>query len=108
MEIFNIIAFVIGVVGIVIISWGALMACAEFLHIEYQRFRGVDIGRKREFLRHHLGSYILIGLEFMIASDIVSTIIRPEIKGLIVLGSIVVIRTIISYSLNKELKDYHT
>ncbi len=108
MELFNIIAFVIGVVGIVIISWGALMASAEFLHMEYQRLKGIGIGRKREFLRHHLGSYILIGLEFMIASDIVSTIIKPEIEGLIVLGSIVAIRTVISYSLNKELKDYHS
>lgn len=51
-----------------------------------------------------LGYYLLLGLEFLIAADIVDTLMKPELRELIVLGAIVAIRTIISFSLNAELK----
>ncbi|HTH49526.1 MAG TPA: DUF1622 domain-containing protein, partial [Candidatus Limnocylindria bacterium] len=45
----------------------------------------------------------LLGLEFLIAADIIGTLLAPEPKELIALGAIVVIRTVISWSLNAEL-----
>ena len=36
--------------------------------------------------------------------DIIDTLMKPNVQDLIFLGAIVVIRTIISYSLNAELK----
>ena len=56
-------------------------------------------------LRNHLGSYLLLGLEFLIAADIIKTIQRPTLEEMAILGSIVVIRTVISYSLNREMED---
>ena len=43
------------------------------------------------------------GLEFLIAADIIDTLMRPNPQELLVLGAIVAIRTVISYSLNLEL-----
>jgi uncharacterized membrane protein len=50
-----------------------------------------------------LGYYLLLGLEFLIAADIIDTLMKPATQDLIVLGAIVAIRTVISYSLNSEL-----
>ena len=59
---------------------------------------------ERKKLRHVLGYYLLLGLEFLIAADIIGTLMKPRVQDLAVLGAIVIIRTIISYSLNAELK----
>lgn len=58
-------------------------------------------------LRHHFGSYLLLGLEFLIAADIIHTIFTPTLQKLAVLGGIVAIRTVINYFLNLELKNAH-
>jgi uncharacterized membrane protein len=105
MEILRNISLVIGSAGVVIIVWGAILAFLSFLQLEYYHIKGNHIVKKREFLRHHFGSYILIGLEFMIAADIIFTIIHPDLQRLLTLGIIVVIRTIISFFLNYELKE---
>jgi uncharacterized membrane protein len=44
----------------------------------------------------------------MIAADIVTTLIKPSLNELIVLGSIVAIRTVIGYFLNEELEQSHS
>lgn len=50
-----------------------------------------------------LGTYILTGLEFMIASDIVHTVITRELTDLIFVGLLVLIRTAISFFLGREI-----
>ncbi|MEL6566938.1 MAG: DUF1622 domain-containing protein [Pseudomonadota bacterium] len=52
-----------------------------------------------------LGTYILTGLEFMIASDIVHTVITRELTDLIFVGLLVLIRTAISFFLGKEVME---
>ena len=58
----------------------------------------------KEDLRHHLGYYLLLGLEFLIAADIVHTVLTPTLADLAILGAIVAIRTVISFSINWELR----
>lgn len=54
--------------------------------------------------RATLGRGILLGLEFLIAADIIRTItLDPTIDSLIVLGGIVVVRTFLSLSLQVEI-----
>ena len=101
------IAFAISMIGVAVLAWGALMAVIEFVLLEVKRFKGVSICAARDHLRHHLGSYILLGLEFLIAADIIRTIMQPTKNDLIILGSIVIIRTILSYFLNMEMKTSH-
>ena len=55
-------------------------------------------------LRRNLGRSILLGLEVLIVADIVRTIIvDPSIESVVVLGVIVVIRILLSFSLEVEI-----
>lgn len=99
--------FGIGAVGVTVIVWGVCSGMGELILIETKRIKGINICTQRELLRHHLGSYLLIGLEILIAADIIRTIIDPTINELIILGSIVAIRTVLNYFLNKELGEHN-
>ena len=58
-----------------------------------------------EVLRLDLGRCILLGLEVLIVADIVRTIIvDPTLESVAVLGTIVVIRIILSFSLEVEIE----
>ena len=60
-----------------------------------------DIGGLTE-ARTTLAVYILTGLEFMIASDIIHTVITREFSDLLFVGLLVIIRTAISFFLGRE------
>ena len=101
----NILATVISVVSLLIVTYGALVAFISFLGNELKRFTGqystVNIRR----LRAELGTYLLLGLELLIASDILKTVLEPSLDELAILGGIVVLRTVLSVFLNKEIKE---
>ena len=97
-------SFGIGVLGVLVIVFGVVCGLVRFLRAEIQAARGCDVDEDRKRLRHVLGYYLLLGLEFLIAADIIDTLMKPSVQDLIVLGAIVLIRTVISYSLNAELK----
>jgi uncharacterized membrane protein len=46
----------------------------------------------------------LFALEFLIAADIIQTILKPTSQDLIELGGVVLIRVVLSYFLNKEIE----
>ena len=98
---------VIGIIGIVVIVWGVLIGMVQFIMLEYQRFRGENICKPRENLRHHIGSYLLLGLEILVGADIIHTVFNPTLHELTILGIIVAIRTVLNYFLNKELSEAH-
>ena len=97
-------SFGIGVLGVLVIVFGVIGGLLRFLRAEFLSLRGQSVEEDRRHLRNVLGYYLLLGLEFLIAADIIDTLIKPSVQDLIVLGAIVLIRTIISYSLNVELK----
>ena len=97
----------IGIAGGSVILYGVSVALFELARNEIARLRGVNICKRREHIRHHLGSYLLLGLEFLIAADVIHTIVDPDVESLIVLGATVAIRTVISYFLNRELAGAH-
>ena len=90
--------------GVLVIVLGVLVGLARFLRSEISAVRGMEVSSERRQLRHMLGYYLLLGLEFLIAADIVDTLMRPALQDLGTLGAIVLIRTVISFSLNAELK----
>jgi uncharacterized membrane protein len=98
------ISFAIGVIGVAIILWGVVSSLVHLVRLEYSRLRGRESLEEKEALRHELGYYLLLGLEFLVAADIVHTILTPTLHELAVLGAIVAIRTVISVSINWELK----
>jgi uncharacterized membrane protein len=97
-------SFSIGVLGVLVIVFGVASGLLRFLRSEVLAVRGLNVDEERKRLRHLLGYYLLLGLEFLIAADIIDTLMKPTQQDLLVLGAIIVIRTVISYSLNVELK----
>lgn len=97
-------SFGIGVLGVLVIVFGVLSGLVRFVRAEFSAARGLVVDEERKKLRHVLGYYLLLGIEFLIAADIIDTLMKPRVQDLAVLGAIVIIRTIISYSLNAELK----
>ncbi len=107
MRVFHYIALIIGIGGIATIVWGSVVSFFELVRLEFQRVKGGNVCKKREYLRHHFGFFLLLGLEFLIAADIIQTIIRPTLRDLAILGSIVTIRTVLSFFLDKEMAGKH-
>lgn len=57
--------------------------------------------------RANLGRGILLGLEILIAGDIIkSVVLDPTVQSMLVLGGIVIIRTFLSLSLDVEINGY--
>lgn len=55
-------------------------------------------------LRQTLGSGILLGLEFLVAGDIIRTVaVEPTFSSVAILGAIVLIRTFLSFTLQMEM-----
>ena len=55
-------------------------------------------------LRQQLGRTILLGLELLVAADIIRTVaITPTVHSVVVLAGIVLIRTFLSFSLELEI-----
>ena len=91
----------IEIVGILIILGGAIWAMARFA-LGLDKVEGRD---RVSCLRSNLGRAILLGLEFLVAADIVHTVaIEPTLDSLAVLAGIVLIRTFLSFSLEIELE----
>ena len=56
-------------------------------------------------IRIKLGHYLVLALEFLVAKDILESIVNPSYQGLITLWAIVTIRTVLSYFTNKEIAE---
>ena len=61
--------------------------------------------RKLADAKNGLGGYILLALEVLIVADIIDSIAKPTFEDILRLAAIVAIRTVISYFLNKEIRD---
>lgn len=89
----------IDAIGVAVIAGGAVLAV--FLTIGRARS---DEGGAYEFFRRRLGRAILLGLEFLVAADIIRTVaVTPSGESVLVLGGIVLIRTFLSFSLQLEV-----
>jgi len=56
-------------------------------------------------VRMKFGGWLVLALEFQLASDIVKTTISPTYENLIVVGVVAVIRTFLNYFLGRELDE---
>jgi uncharacterized membrane protein len=67
----------------------------------------VRIGDERAYegLRAHLGRALLLGLEFLVAADVIRTVaIEPTLRNVALLGLLVVVRTFLSWSVVVEIE----
>jgi uncharacterized membrane protein len=96
---------IIDYIGISIIVWGFLISLKDLLFFEFSKLTKHTSLAASHLIRRKLGIYILMGLEFMIASDIIHTVVKREITDLYFLAGIIVLRTLIGYFLGKEIKE---
>lgn len=96
----NLIARVVEFTGVLIMFLGllfalykAILSMRNFTHDVYLE------------IRQAVGRSILLGLEVLIAADIMATVVtKPTLNSVLVLGFIVLIRTFLSLSLQVELE----
>ena len=92
----------IEVTGVGIIVIGALLASVLFLG---QGFGATGWAKAFRGYRANLGRGILLGLELLVAADIIGTVaVTPSFQTLGVLAMIVLIRTFLSFSLEVEIE----
>ena len=95
------VALALEVAGVAAILIATLIATLTF----FRALRGGSAKTAYEQYRANLGRGILLGLEFLVGADIIATVTAPltwESVGL--LGAIVVIRTLLSFSLETEIE----
>ena len=99
------ISYIIGGIGVTIVVWGVIKGLIALLIAEFSRFRKIDKEtiNSEDKIRLGIGFYLILGLEFLIAADIINTIINPTLEELGILGAIVVIRIALAYFLGREL-----
>lgn len=98
-EIFDDVAKVVEAVGAAILVVGGAIMLGIFLGRVLVRAPGAYTE-----LRSNLGRVILLGLEVLIVGDIIRTIaVDPTLENVAVLGAIVVIRILLSFSLEVEI-----
>jgi len=90
------------VIGAAVLGVGMLVSA----WLGVRALRGTRDGRTAyQVLRQSFGGVILLGLEILVAADLVRTVaVQPTLESVTVLGLIVVIRTVLSFSLETEIE----
>ena len=98
-EIIETVGKVIDAAGVAAMVIGALIGSVIALRGLLRRQAGVYVAYRR-----FLGRSILLGLELLVAADIIRTVaITPTLESVAVLAAIVLIRTFLSFSLELEI-----
>jgi uncharacterized membrane protein len=99
-EVVERIGFAVDGAGVLIIVLGLLGASVRFVAPAARQ-----TGDAYRRYRQDLGKAILLGLEFLVAGDIIRTVaVSPTLRNVLILGLIVLIRTFLSTALEVELE----
>jgi uncharacterized membrane protein len=101
-EIAHCVSRILELAGVAIIAVGAVFTLIQFAR---RLARDKDPTAAIAAFRSSLGRAILLGLEFLIAADIINTVaVTPTLMSVAVLAGIVAIRTFLSFSLELEIE----
>lgn len=103
-EILTTIAEVIDIIGVIILLYGFSKMFLRYLIAEFRSIKNTPI-RTLQSIRCEIGIYILLALDFLIASDIIHTVTELSQGQLIELSVMIVLRTAIGYFLGKEVEE---
>jgi uncharacterized membrane protein len=102
-EIAGYIALLLEVASALIIAYGAIKAIFRLLMPKHDKTETL-VWRKTVFL--HFGAWLILGLEFELAADIVRSAIAPSWESIGKLAAIAAIRTFLNYFLEKDVEKY--
>ena len=95
----------IDLIGITILLIAAVRFVIHYAKFEIARYRAMDCVYQIRDMRLQLGSYILLALEFMIVSDVIHSALSRTLDDFLLLGVLVLIRSLLSFFLSLDLKD---
>lgn len=99
-QIIEFIGSVMDALGVLVLIVGAFYSMAIFV-----LRRQVGAEDPYNSCRKNMGKAILLGLELLVAADIIRTVVvSPTIENVLTLGLVVLIRTFLSISLQVELE----
>lgn len=90
--------------GVLVIFFGVIMALYRYVTYLFSRSNTndeIDINQ----IRLNLGRVLTLGLEFIVAADLIGTTTTPDYYSVGIVASIVLIRTMLSYTLNREINE---
>ena len=100
-EIISIAGYAIEAVGVLVVVIGSTLSSVTFIRSYLQLPEGVAYYT----YRRQLGRSIILGLEFLIAGDIIRTVIVADtLENVAVLGIIILMRTFLSVTLHLEVE----
>jgi len=85
----------------IIIAISVIIAFVGYFRTVFRRQKGE--GSKGDVIRVRLVGGLLLALDFVVGSDILTTILDPNAEELIRLSVIVAVRIILGWSLSKEI-----
>ncbi|MBP1042695.1 DUF1622 domain-containing protein [Vagococcus sp. BWB3-3] len=100
----HIIVMLLNAISIIILVLGVAKATWDFIRNEARRLPKLETAKHNNIIKNYLATYILLGLEILIAADIIESIMNPTLEDILVLAAVVIIRTVISYFLGKEIE----
>ena len=95
-------ALLVEMAAVFVVSYGALESFAKVVWIIATP--RTSHGARKELWRG-FGMWLLLGLEFELAADIIGSVISPSWQDIGQLGAIAVIRTFLNYFLGKDLEE---
>ena len=102
-EVISIAGYCIETIGVLVIIAGSVTSSFRFISNYRQEPEGFAYG----VLRRQLGRSIILGLEFLIAGDIIRTVIVADtLTNVTILGVIILIRTFLSFTLHLEVEGH--
>lgn len=96
------IADVINFIGFAIIIVGSLRGLLSYVLHEGASLLRKPSGADPDAIRAQFGAYLLLGLEFAVAADVILTLLEPDNEKLIQLGALIAIRTVIAFFVGRE------
>jgi uncharacterized membrane protein len=88
-------------IAVLLVAWGSIEAAVGCVSLIARREAGHGA---RKVVWRRFGVWLLLGLEFELAADIIETVISPQWIDIAQLGAIAVIRTFLNYFLEKDLE----
>jgi len=100
---FGLITWALEFIAVLLLTWAGIVVSIRLVTSEWNHFLGRGDRIRFEQIRVEFGQRIVLATEFLIAADLVQSILTPTTQELVGLGGIVAIRTILSYFLTREV-----
>ena len=97
------VAMVIELLAVLLIALAIIGATARYI---YRRFQPLISEEDYQQLRTSLGRSLLVGLEILIAADVIRTVaLEATLQSVVILGMLVLVRTFLSWTLVVDIEE---